>query len=718
MKEKSYVTKPSLSKRTLALLLALALACSGFAALPATAFAEEPAQDTEGVAEGWAKGSKGIEERKSRKDAEAQNAEKDAKKDKAAREGKKSQPAKEAQGVEGDEAIAPLDWNDDYGLYYEEKYDGIWVYGCEDSSVTIPQKIDGKFVVGVDLGWCGLTSLNVSACTELTTLICYVNQLKTLDVSKNTKLCYLDCERNQLTALDISNNKFLEYLECQSNYITNTTLLDKWLEDHDWNGQVQPQCKATATGLIYSDYYDGIHVENYTGTSTAVTIPQKIDGKFVVGVDLDWCGLTSLNVSACTELKSLDCSDNQLKSLDVSKNTKLNYLSCSYNQLTVLNLSNNPALQNLSCYANKLAALDVSKCTTLRWLSCGNNQLKALDVSKNIYLNGLNCYNNQLYVLDVSKNVVLEELYCDNNNLTVLDISKNLELYDLDCEYNYIANTAALVAWSNQSGHWGSITPQKPFVAPSIIGDTSIALTAGYATTQKAYVISGSPAPLVSLVGAPAGVTLAANGALTIAPGLKGGTYTFTIRAFTAASTATKTITLAVNAKPAIEGDATIYLIAGYKKTTKAYKVTGTPNPTVTFAKGKTKASFKSGKLTIPAGLKTGTYKVTITGKNKVGSTKKTVTIKVMPKGAPVITGKASISLAAGYKAKTIKYTIKGDPKPKVSISVPKVAKSKIKIKDGKITVAKGLKAGTYKVTITAKNSKGTVKYDVNVVVK
>jgi len=65
-----------------------------------------------------------------------------------------------------------------------------------------------------------LTSLNVSGCTLLTTLVCDQNQLLSLDVSQNTSLIVLACYYNQLSTLNISLNPALVNFECSYNNLT------------------------------------------------------------------------------------------------------------------------------------------------------------------------------------------------------------------------------------------------------------------------------------------------------------------------------------------------------------------------------------------------------------------------------------------------------------------------------------------------------------------
>jgi Leucine-rich repeat (LRR) protein len=82
-------------------------------------------------------------------------------------------------------------------------------------------------------------------------------------------------------------------------------------------------------------------------------------------IDLNIAGNGSYNISDLTgiedfiALDDLRCYSNQLTSLDLTANTDLTFLDCSDNQLTILDVSNNSALSILSCHDNQLTSLDI-----------------------------------------------------------------------------------------------------------------------------------------------------------------------------------------------------------------------------------------------------------------------------------------------------------------------------------------------------------------------
>ena len=89
-------------------------------------------------------------------------------------------------------------------------------------------------------------------------------------------------------------------------------------------------------------------------------------------------------------------------------------------------------------YRNYLTSLDVSRCNTLTKLDCSENSLQSLDVSGCNTLSELYCYYNSLQSLDVSSCNALTVLYCSRNPLQSLDITHNEALTKLACWGNHL----------------------------------------------------------------------------------------------------------------------------------------------------------------------------------------------------------------------------------------------------------------------------------------
>lgn len=177
--------------------------------------------------------------------------------------------------------------------------------------------------------------------------------------------------------------------------------------------------------------------ENFDADKNGVL--SQSERKNVTSINVKEKNISKLDgVEYFPNLKTLDCSKNQLTSLDVSKNTALTQLKCYVNQLTTLDVSKNTALTLLNCCNNNLASLELPKSTALSELQCYNNQLITLDVSKNTGLGYLVCSINKLTSLDVSMNTKLGHLSCESNKLTSLDVSSNIKLRKLYCYDNLI----------------------------------------------------------------------------------------------------------------------------------------------------------------------------------------------------------------------------------------------------------------------------------------
>ena len=196
--------------------------------------------------------------------------------------------------------------------------------------------------------------------------------------------------------------------------------------------------------------------------SSSLGMMGNLDVSGCTGLDRLDCSenqLTEINVSGCTALTDIDCSNNKLTELNVSTNTELYTLRCYGNQLTELDVSENTWLYELYCFGNELVRIDISGCTDLdgldcsenqlteldlsgntflRWLYCSGNQITEFDLTANSELEALRCSENQLTAIDVSANTSLTELHCSGNQLTELDLSENTSVYRLECEDNYI----------------------------------------------------------------------------------------------------------------------------------------------------------------------------------------------------------------------------------------------------------------------------------------
>lgn len=265
--------------------------------------------------------------------------------------------------------------------------------------------------------------------TNLASLNCNDNYLKSLDLSKNTALTSLNCSWNQLTSLDVSNCRKLRTLSCSQNQLTSLDLtvcsaLESLTCDRNKLTSLSLDSSADLGSLsCYGNQISSLDVSSCPALSTLNCSNNQ---------------LTSLNISGNPNLKSLSCGNNKLTSLDFSCNTALTTLTCSNNTLTSLDLSTNKRLESLVCGNDQLSSLILGNNPNIRSLNCSDNQLETLEISTCPSISYLNCSGNRLKTLSVGNCSGLSDLKCNNNALSDLDIGKNSLLLGLSCQGNQL----------------------------------------------------------------------------------------------------------------------------------------------------------------------------------------------------------------------------------------------------------------------------------------
>lgn len=146
---------------------------------------------------------------------------------------------------------------------------------------------------------------------------------------------------------------------------------------------------------------------------------------------------TSLNVSGCSNLKWIECwNNNPMTSLDVSGLSNLELLYTQSNSLTSINLTNCSALENLKCEDNELTSIDMNGLTSLILVYCDGNNLTNLTVDNLPNLETLRCEENGMTSLTLSNLPALKGLYCYDNLLTSLNLASLTNLESLDFSRN------------------------------------------------------------------------------------------------------------------------------------------------------------------------------------------------------------------------------------------------------------------------------------------
>jgi Leucine-rich repeat (LRR) protein len=268
-----------------------------------------------------------------------------------------------------------------------------------------------------------LTSLNIDALTGLKYLNIAVAPLEeTLNITKNVELEELTVRdsagyniHTDNMKLYVANLPMLKYIRRASNLLTELKINNCTNLDY-------------VSGLSYLTSYERpckLEIENCPGLRK---------------VYYPLCSLTDVNIRNCQNLDSLDISNNKLASFQYN-GKNLTYLNCSFNGLTSLNISGNTGLKSLDCRDNAINSLTMDECYNIETLDCANNRIPVLRVDSLSELQNLYCDGNLLTSLDISENLVMDKLDCSNNpDLATLYISRrqNFSIFKKDGETEVI----------------------------------------------------------------------------------------------------------------------------------------------------------------------------------------------------------------------------------------------------------------------------------------
>ena len=360
---------------------------------------------------------------------------------------------------------------------------------CGENSLTALH-LGGAKLTAIDCANNALTSLNLNACTTLASLDCSHNALRTLELAKCAALATLDCSNNSLQSLNVSANATLATLDCSAN----TDLAKLWVKNATQQGAIATT-KDDATIIYYNDgglnipdaklkaYLVANYDDNFDGE---ISIAEADNITMVNCANKGIADLTGLE--ACTNLVSLDCSNNSIARIHLPSLTKLTTLKCFGNPVEYLNLDNCSAiayiyLMNVSTNAVRTDATDDSEEGAIKWLSIdgfdrastftlcmtatgvqridmpnstllqtldlADNDILNLQIAKNtaltsvvlpVTLTKLNCNEcSALQGIDVAALGSLKYLSANSCDLQSLSVKQNINLQTLYCNSNSIA---------------------------------------------------------------------------------------------------------------------------------------------------------------------------------------------------------------------------------------------------------------------------------------
>jgi hypothetical protein len=213
--------------------------------------------------------------------------------------------------------------------------------------------------------------------------------------------------------------------------------------------------------IVHYNFGDGtVHEVSCTLTS------EGLGSALVAGTTVN----NTLSISA-SGIVGLYCTSVGFSSIDVSNCATLDSLDCASNELNGLNLNANKALKRLNCRDNKLTYLDLSQNTALKYIHIGINQLTSIDLTANTELQFIDCDINQLTSLDLTKNTALHTIYCNNNLISSIYVNENSILKVFGCSYNKL--DFATLPILRESWTVYGYGPQLPITIPENITDNT-----------------------------------------------------------------------------------------------------------------------------------------------------------------------------------------------------------------------------------------------------
>lgn len=248
-----------------------------------------------------------------------------------------------------------VDWGDNNPVTYTATVD--------ETEQVIEGTVKGSVItITGDNQWdmltctdCGLTAIDLTQARQLRSLYCQNNQLTTLDLRSMSSLTDLDCSNNQISEFvftnagtpetDLSN---IENLNVANNQLSGTFVVrTSTLQQLNVAGNPQlttlyvssnpnlttlncSDNEITTLSLSANTNLQTLIVRN--SASRNVTFPSS-GISTLQQVILQDANVASLNLSQCTQLSDLRCTNTGLSSLQLPSNVKLDNLDLSNNKL-------------------------------------------------------------------------------------------------------------------------------------------------------------------------------------------------------------------------------------------------------------------------------------------------------------------------------------------------------------------------------------------------
>ena len=219
---------------------------------------------------------------------------------------------------------------------------------------------------------------------NLERLYCSNNKITELDVSGCDKLQDVDCSNNLMSSLNVSDLPSLESLNCSRNMLKDDNLILTGSI-----GLINLDCSLNGTNYDFIN----LNLAGFTKLESLNCSEQPEDG----GTSAD--DTMEFDISACTGLKTLNCSYCPIERLNVSILSNLETIDASGCNLSEITLDGAVKLSSLNINCNEITDLHIPE----------TNEIKTLDCSESLGIQTINfAVLTKLESLDVSDSYVPE----------------------------------------------------------------------------------------------------------------------------------------------------------------------------------------------------------------------------------------------------------------------------------------------------------------------
>ena len=217
---------------------------------------------------------------------------------------------------------------------------------------------------------------------NLERLYCSNNKITELDVSGCDKLQDVDCSNNLMSSLNVSDLPSLKSLNCSRNMLKDDNLILTGSI-----GLINLDCSLNGTNYDFIN----LNLAGFTKLESLNCSEQPEDG----GTSAD--DTMEFDISACTGLKTLNCSYCPIETLDVSNLSNLETIDASGCNLSEITLDGAVKLSSLNINCNEITDLHIPE----------TNEIKTLDCSESLGIETINfAVLTKLESLDVSDSYV------------------------------------------------------------------------------------------------------------------------------------------------------------------------------------------------------------------------------------------------------------------------------------------------------------------------